>query len=179
MRPSLIEEHAHYRQHRNESGDVRYREFLSRVTNPLLEVLGPHSRGLDYGCGPGPALAALLTEAGHHVRLYDPLFCPDDDALSQQYDFITCTEVIEHFHNPAIEFRRFDRLLRPGGWLGLMTCFQTDDKRFADWWYRKDPTHVVFYRETTLCFLAAHHGWSCVIPRKDVALMHKPASIMS
>ena len=39
------------------------------------------------------------------------------------------------------------RLVRPGGWLAVMTCFQTDDARFAGWHYRKDPTHVVFYRE--------------------------------
>jgi hypothetical protein len=55
-----------------------------------------------------------------------------------------------------------------------MTCFQTDDSRFAHWHYRRDPTHVVFYREETLRFLAAERGFSCLIPCKDVALMHRP-----
>ena len=49
-----------------------------------------------------------------------------------------------------------------------MTCFQTDDKRFADWHYRKDPTHVVFYRETTFRTIARQRGWTCQIPVKDV-----------
>ncbi|MEQ8700574.1 MAG: methyltransferase domain-containing protein, partial [Bauldia litoralis] len=101
-------------------------------------------------------------------------FLPDTGPLEETYDFITCTEVAEHFHRPAAEFDRLDSLLRPGGWLAVMTCFQTDDDRFATWHYRTDPTHVVFYREATLRTIAAQHGWSCDIPVKDVALMRKP-----
>ncbi|WP_382321659.1 class I SAM-dependent methyltransferase [Hydrogenophaga sp. UC242_53] len=89
------------------------------------------------------------------------------------HDFITCTEVAEHFHDPAAEFRRLDALLRPGGWLALMTRFQTDDARFAQWHYRRDPTHVVFYREATLRWLARHHGWHCEVPGANVVLMQK------
>ncbi|MBS0543647.1 MAG: methyltransferase domain-containing protein, partial [Proteobacteria bacterium] len=83
--------------------------------------------------------------------------------------------VVEHFHHPAEEFARLDALLRPGGWLGIMTCFQTDDARFARWHYRRDPTHVVFYREATFRVIARRHGWVCEIPAKDVVLMCKPA----
>jgi cyclopropane fatty-acyl-phospholipid synthase-like methyltransferase len=106
--------------------------------------------------------------------LFDPLFFPAREALEDVYDFITCTETIEHFHRPAEEFARFDRMLRPGGWLALMTCFQTDDDRFAQWHYRRDPTHVVFFREATLRHIARRFGWACDIPVKDVALMRKP-----
>jgi hypothetical protein len=67
------------------------------------------------------------------------------------------------------------RLVRPGGWLAIMTCFLTDDDRFRDWHYRTDPTHVVFYREATLRHLAGSRGWSCEVPAKDVALMRRPA----
>lgn len=66
-------------------------------------------------------------------------------------------------------------LVRPNGWLAIMTCFQTDDTHFANWHYRKEPTHVVFYREETLRYLACVRGWDCCIPVKDVALMQKPA----
>ena len=176
QRPAAQEEHAHYRQHENDPDDPRYRRFLARLVEPLLLRLAPGRRGLDYGCGPGPALAAMLREAGHTVNLYDPFFQSDPAVLEQTYDFITCTEVIEHFHDPAGEFDRLDTLLRPGGQLALMTCFQTDDSRFAAWHYRQDPTHVVFYRADTLRFIAACRGWSCEIPVKDVALLGKPAS---
>jgi SAM-dependent methyltransferase len=171
--PSRQEEYAHYRHHENDPNDPRYRHFLAKLAEPLLCRLAPGSRGLDYGCGPGPALAAMLREAGHDVALHDPFFCPDPEALERTYDFITCTEVAEHFHDPATEFERLDAMLRPGGWLAIMTGFQTDDARFADWYYRRDPTHVVFYRERTLRTIAARHSWTCEIPVKDVALMRK------
>ncbi|MFN6976724.1 MAG: class I SAM-dependent methyltransferase, partial [Gemmobacter sp.] len=94
-------ERAHYLHHENDPDDPRYRRFLSRLAGPLLSRLGPGSRGLDYGCGPGPALAAMLREAGHDMALWDPVFAPDPAALAGQYDFVTCTEVAEHFHRPA------------------------------------------------------------------------------
>lgn len=172
--PSPETEHAHYLRHENDPDDPGYRRFLSKLADPLLARLAAGSRGLDYGCGPGPALAAMLREAGHDVALYDPFFYPDAGPLERQYDFVACTEAAEHFHRPATEFARLAGLVRPGGWLAIMTCFQTEDARFAGWHYRKDPTHVVFYREATMRHLAAGMGWACDIPAKDVALMQKP-----
>lgn len=174
QRLAAAEECAHYRHHQNDPNDPRYRRFLAKLADPLLAKLPPGMTGLDYGCGPGPALAAMLQEVGHRMALYDPFFQPDPAPLDATYDFITCTETTEHFHHPADEFDRFDRMLRAGGWLGIMTCFQTDDARFADWHYRRDPTHVVFYREATFGLIASAYGWSCEIPVKDVVLMRKP-----
>lgn len=166
-------EKAIYDLHDNDPQDEGYRRFLSKLTGPLLERLGPGARGLDFGCGPGPALALMLREAGMDMALYDPFFYPDTSVLGRSYDFITCTEVVEHLRHPAQIFRQLDRLLAPGGWLGVMTCFQTDDERFANWHYRRDPTHIVFYRQATLEWLANAHGWALEIPAKDVALFQK------
>ncbi len=171
--PGTQEELSQYLLHENDEADPAYRRFLSKLAAPLLEQLAPKAEGLDYGCGPGPALAAMLREAGHRVALYDPFFRPDAKALNQTYDFITCSETAEHFHSPADAFDRLDALLRPGGVLAVMTCFQTDDARFANWHYRKDPTHVVFYRLTSFEMLARQRGWSCSSPAKDVVLLHK------
>lgn len=173
--PSAEAEQAQYDLHENDIADAGYRRFLSRLAEPLLDRLEPGCEGLDYGCGPGPALAAMLEEAGHSVALYDPFYAAETAVLDRIYDFVTCTEVAEHFHDPAKEFVRLDGLLKPGGWLAIMTCFQTDDARFASWHYRMDPTHVVFYREETMHWLARHHGWTCTIAGKDIALMKKPA----
>ncbi|WP_429911441.1 class I SAM-dependent methyltransferase [Glycocaulis sp.] len=166
-------ERAQYDLHENDVADPGYRRFLSRLSVPLLERLAPGAQGLDYGCGPGPALAAMMEAAGHSMALYDPFYAPATAVLERKYDFITCTEVAEHFHDPAGEFERLDGLLKPGGWLGIMTCFHTDDARFEGWHYRKDPTHVVFYREETMHWLANRFGWECEIPAKDIALMRK------
>lgn len=168
------EEYARYLLHRNDPGDKGYRRFLSKLSDPLLKRLGPGADGLDYGCGPGPVLACMLREAGHRVRVYDPYFHPDPEPLDDLYDFITCTETVEHFHRPDEEFARLDRLLRPGGWLGITTCFLDGCGRFDSWHYRRDPTHVVFYRRETLARVARRFGWTCTIPARDVALMRKP-----
>ncbi|MGC8122081.1 class I SAM-dependent methyltransferase [Marinobacter sp. VGCF2001] len=168
-------ERAVYELHNNEAGDPGYRRFLSKLAAPLLAQIQAGAEGLDFGCGPGPALAGMLEEAGMSMALYDPFFYPEDAALNRQYDFITCTEVVEHLYRPAEVFRTLDRLLRPGGWLGIMTCFQTDDARFDNWHYRRDPSHVVFYREQTFRWLADRLGWQLHIPVKDVVLARKPA----
>jgi hypothetical protein len=172
--PDREAELAQYQLHRNDLDDEAYRQFLGRLAAPLLKRLAPESCGLDYGCGPGPALAAMLRAAGHPMVIYDPFFFDTPGALSGRYDFITCTEAAEHFHHPAAEFGRLDGLLEPGGWLALMTSFLTDDVPFAKWHYRRDPTHVVFYRPATFHHLARQYGWQCEIPCPNVALLRKP-----
>jgi len=162
-----------YELHDNDPADAGYRRFLSKLAEPLMAQLPEGARGLDFGCGPGPALARMFTEAGFDMALYDPFFHPDPAALDGRYDFITCTEVVEHLYQPAKVFDQLDGLLKPGGWLGIMTCFQTDDDRFDNWHYRRDPTHVVFYQEATFQWLAEHYGWRLEIPRKDVVLLQK------
>lgn len=173
--PDSSVEEREYHLHRNEVEDAGYRRFLGRLVDPLLARLGPSRCGLDYGCGPGPALAAMLTEAGYQMALFDPVFFNDRQVLERRYDFVTCTEVAEHFHDPFAEFTRLDRLIQPGGWLAVMTQFQTDDNAFARWNYRRDPTHVVFYRESTFQIIARQHNWLCEIPCANVALLQKPS----
>lgn len=178
---------ARYQLHGKDMRDAAYRNFLARLAEPLLArfALGragldhgcgpaPAQLGLDYGCGPAPALAEMLTSAGHCVRLWDPYFHADESVLDHTYDFITCSEALEHFREPQSEFARIDRMLRRGGLLAVMTSFQTDDARFAQWYYRRDPTHVTFYREFTVRHIAASLGWSCEIPAANVAIMQKP-----
>jgi len=172
-RLTLEEERKIYELHDNDPADAGYRRFLSKLAEPLMACLPEGARGLDFGCGPGPALAQMFTEAGFNMALYDPFFHPDSSALNDHYDFITCTEVVEHLHEPAEVFDQLDGLLKPGGWLAIMTCFQTDDDRFDNWHYRRDPTHVVFYREATFQWLAEHYGWRLEVPRKDVVLLQK------
>lgn len=169
--PELAQEKAEYDRHENDPKDPGYRRFLSRLARPLMARLKPGSSGLDYGCGPGPALAQMLEEAGFAMSLHDPIYAPDEKVLGRQYDFITCTEVVEHFHRPADEFKRLFSLLKPGGWLGLMTRFQTDDARFAGWHYRRDPTHVVFYRPATFHWLAEEYGATAETMPPDTVLM--------
>ncbi len=170
--PNRETERAHYDLHQNDPDDPAYRTFLSRVTVPLLSLLMPGSRGLDYGCGPGPALAAMLTEAGHQVSLFDPIYEPDPSVLEDaRYDFITCTEVAEHFHSPGAEFERLASMLTSGGVLAVMTAFNPGREAFESWHYPRDPTHVMFYKEETFHWLSQHLGLAVEFPGRDVVML--------
>jgi len=173
QRLTRTQEHAQYLLHNNDPGDVNYRHFLNQLLKPLLSAIPGARSGLDYGCGPGPALAFMLREMGHSVELYDPFFCDQESVLRKTYDFITCSEVVEHFHRPAEEFSRFDRMIRPGGVIGIMTGMLTDDIDFPGWHYRRDPTHVLFYTPQTMRYLASRHSWRCEFPAKNVTLFFK------
>ena len=168
-----VEEEQRYLEHNNSIKDNEYRVFLSRLSDPLKEKISLGSNGLDFGCGTGPALADMLTQDGFKVELYDPFFFPDKGVLSKQYDFITCTETVEHFYDPFKEFNILNDLLKPGGWLGVMTSFLTSDEMFESWYYRRDPTHVSFYCEKTFQVIASQRNWKCEIKSKDVVLLQK------
>lgn len=172
--PSEEEERAHYGTHENDPDDPRYRSFLARLVDPLVARLSAGAEGLDFGCGPGPALARMMADRGFPTRGYDPFFAPEAEALRRTYDFVACSETAEHFHRPAEEFARLDGLLRPGGWLGVMTELLDDARDFAGWRYARDPTHVCFYREETMRWIADAYGWRMEIPARNVVLFRKP-----
>ena len=92
--PDAGAEKARYDQHHNDPTDKRYRAFLQQLATPLLERLTVGSIGLDFGCGPGPALAHILQESGMTVELYDTYYAPNDTVWATQYDFVTATEVV-------------------------------------------------------------------------------------
>lgn len=173
QRPASDDERARYATHRNDVADPGYRAFLARLADPLVARLPAGAVGLDYGSGPGPALSVMLDHAGFPTAIYDPYFAPDEEALAQTYDFVTCTETVEHFFDPAREFERLDALLRPGGVLAVMTMLRDDALPFGEWWYVRDMTHVCFYRARTLEWIAERHDWSLERPHANVALFRK------
>ena len=58
-----------YLEHENVIEDKGYRDFLSRLSEPLKKKLSPKAKGLDFGCGHGPALADMLTGEGFDIDL--------------------------------------------------------------------------------------------------------------
>ena len=173
--PTPTAARAEYARHQNLPGDPGYRRFLDRLAAPLCAHLAPAARGLDYGCGPGPALVAMLRERGFDCRGFDPEFANDAGLLlPRHYDFVTCTEVAEHFTDPHAEFLRLRGLLAPGGWLALMTQWRRDGHPFEQWRYVHDPTHVSFYRERSLRWIADWLGLAFESPATNVALMRAP-----
>ncbi|UJF19428.1 class I SAM-dependent methyltransferase [Vibrio sp. SS-MA-C1-2] len=164
-----------YNQHENNPEDQGYRQFLNRLAQPLLDHLGhPPLLGLDFGSGPGPTLSIMLQEAGHQMAIYDPYFSPDKTVLEAgKYDFVTCTEAIEHFYQPSIEWQLLLSLVKKGGWLAIMTKMATNVDAFAKWHYKNDPTHVSFFSRETFMFLARRDGLELEFVGSDVILFRK------
>ncbi len=151
---SPADEKVEYDLHENDVNDPGYRRFLSRLLHPMLNRLEPESLGLDFGCGPAPALASMFRDHGHEMRVYDPFYAPDTAVWQHQYDFITASEVVEHLHHPATDFAQLFAHLKPGGVLGIMTKLVRSKSPFAEWHYIRDRTHVCFYSEETFTWLA-------------------------
>jgi 2-polyprenyl-3-methyl-5-hydroxy-6-metoxy-1,4-benzoquinol methylase len=170
---SAKEERATYDLHENDLHDQNYRKFLSRLMTPLLEKLKPDQKGLDFGCGPGPALAMMLEEGGHQVDLYDPFYYNDTSVFDKKYDFICTTEVVEHLRDPKRDFSALFKMLKPGGWLAIMTKLVTDKDAFRKWHYIRDLTHICFYGQRTFKFLAHQFAATIEFVADDVILLNR------
>lgn len=156
---SPSEEKVHYLTHNNDVYDPRYRSFVSPIVEAILSEQSPYAIGLDYGAGPGPVISKMLEEESFQTKLFDPFFHPDPSPLNDRYEYIICTEVIEHFQKPYKEFKRLSDLLKPQGTLYCMTELYHDGIDFAKWRYKNDPTHVFFYRSPTMDWIAHEFGF--------------------
>lgn len=162
-----------YDQHRNDPGDPAYRGFLSALYLPLRARLPSGAAGLDFGSGPGPTLSLMFAEAGHPMRIYDPFYAPDRSVLQQTYDFVTCSETAEHFCAPASAWESLVGLVKPGGWLGVMTAMLDGVSDFSRWYYKDDPTHVSFYSRASIDWLARRHRLRVEYPSPSVILLQR------
>lgn len=181
---SECEEKARYLLHQNHPGDPSYREYMEGILRQVWEGITYVSQKspsgqcldiLDYGCGPSPVVAPLLSYHGHRVTSYDPYFAPI--TLRGLYDLILCIEVAEHFKEPRKEFIQMATLLKEGGFLAIHTHrVPEEDEDFAGWWYKEDTTHRVFYSGTAMDVLSSCMGVSLVgQPEENLWLFQRPS----
>ena len=161
--------------HDNNPDDERYRDFLSRLWNVLRSNANRRRSRLGLRlAAPGPALVQMMREEGFSARKYDLYFFPDPEPLTKKYDFIACTETVEHLRKPREVFDLFDSLLEPNGTLGIMTGILDDHSKFADWGYQRDPTHIAFYSRKTMRWIAERMNWKVEFPAQNIAIFTKP-----
>lgn len=137
----------------------------------MLNKLKADMQGLDFGCGPGPTLSLMFEEAGFPCAIYDPFYANDPAVLKQHYDFLSCSEAIEHFHHPRQEFERLLGLVKPGGWIGIMTGRVKNQESFKTWHYSADATHVSYFSDYTFQWLADTYHLHMEVPSKSVVLL--------
>ncbi len=170
------QEKARYDLHENDPTNRGYRRFLKQLTLPLIAQIGPPPQhGLDFGSGPGPVLARMLEDKGYQIERFDPYYAPKSEVLERTYDFVTCTEVMEHFYQPAREWRLLLGLLQAGSWLGIMTKLVDDPAAFPEMHYITDDTHVSFFSRRTFKFLARRDGVKVKFFGDNTILIQKPA----
>lgn len=170
---SADREKAEYDLHENRFDDEGYRRFLMRCAKPLLERLPNLTTGLDFGCGPTPLLARILTERGHQVSCYDAFYFNHEDVWETQYGFITATEVVEHLSEPGAIFEYLVKCLKTKGYLAVMTKRVLSKTAFERWHYKNDPTHISFFSEKSFEYLARTYSLSLEVLEKDVVLLRK------
>ena len=94
------------------------------------------------------------------MTLYDPFFNDNQESLKQAYDYIACSEVIEHFGSPAKEFFLLRSRLKPGGALFCLTRLYEEGIDFSAWFYKNDPTHRFFYSRQALEWIKVKFDFS-------------------
>lgn len=167
-------EKAEYDLHENTVDDPGYRQFLNRLWAPLSERLERGSLVLEFGCGPGPALADMMRSDGMNVALFDHFYFPDSSVLKpNHYHAITSTEVIEHVQHPNALLPKWHQWLIDGGTLALMTKLVMDVDAFSRWHYKNDPTHICFYSHETFEWLSEWLKMGYTQMDKDVAFFKK------
>ncbi len=174
-------EKARYDMHVNDYSE-HYISFLSRLANPMLAQLANRIinadrqvvlSGLDFGSGKSQAMAELFRHAGHDCQCYDIFYYPEHSLLDESYDFVIASEVIEHLYQPQTVFEQWLTMLKPNGILGVMTGLRPDDNKFANWWYKNDPTHVSLFSRKTFLYLQKQYHLSCLYEAGNVLLFEK------
>lgn len=157
-----IEELGRYQLHQNKVEDIRYQNFVKPLVEAVKKKFPVTAGGLDFGCGSGPVIAKMLSDAGYVMKKYDPFFFDIKENLQRSYDFIVCCEVMEHFYHPKKEFALLYKLLLPGGKLYAKTSLVSFEIRadFKNWYYKDDPTHVFLYAEKTLRLIKQQYNFS-------------------
>jgi SAM-dependent methyltransferase len=162
----------HDNNHQNEGYVQMFEDFIEELIEPHLN-LEEINDVLEFGCGPGPVLADLLEAKELEVDRYDPYFFPEKVFLDKKYDLITSTEVFEHFSDPIKEMELLTSHLKEDAYLAVMTSFHPGPEEFEDWWYKWDPTHIVFYNQKTFNKVASDFELEIIYTDQEKYILFK------
>ena len=100
-----------------------------------------------------------MEREGIKTEVYDLNFFPDFPK-NKTFDLVISTETFEHFKNPMKDIQQAANCVSYSGFLAVMTRFYPMKKEipcgesFSKWYYKRDPTHIVFYTSKTFEWLA-------------------------
>jgi len=163
-----------YDLHENSENNIGYRDYFNRFLNFILEDIQKPKTALDFGCGATALLSKILKEKDIQCDFYDPIYYPKNN-YNNKYDLILSIEVFEHLHNPKETFKSLVEKINPNGYLAIQTAFYPQNRdKFLKWYYRLDPTHIIFFSPNTFKILADNHGLDIIKSNnKEMILMKK------
>jgi SAM-dependent methyltransferase len=114
--------------------DERPRSNAALLTNSF----GNHRQSisvLDFGGGNGATVELLKANGFANALCYDPISRPNDPLPTQQFDLVTCFEVLEHANDPMNVVRQLAALT--SGMVLFSTLVQPADieTQKLRWWY--------------------------------------------
>lgn len=181
-----------YSMHNNYYEDLNYRKFLLELASPVFEIIKSEFKiksikefdilknklqCLDYGCGPTKVMQKIFESQGFKMDSFDPIFYNIFNNIEEnnknklmKYDIITCNEVIEHFEQPLIEFKKILKNLKPNGILAIGTSIWNEKTKLNSWTYMTDITHLTFYSLNTLKHIAKKLNLEIVFYNKRIVI---------
>jgi Methyltransferase domain len=163
-----------YLTHQNYVESKGYQNFLMPVVNSIESHQDPKDLGLDYGCGPQSVIQYLLNQKGFSMDIWDPQFHPLPRPQVKAYDYVSCTEVVEHFQDPINEFTKILSLMKSHGHLYIKTAWVDQVKDFSKWHYQRDPTHVGFFGKKSFAYLSQKLNLEIVKFEEPCAVFRAP-----
>jgi ubiquinone/menaquinone biosynthesis C-methylase UbiE len=124
----------------------------SAFEGSVLSLVNPGMKILDAACGTGAFASRLIKMTGNRISLTLLDACPE--MLSQaehlpakkilgrlehlpfadgSFDLVSCAWGIETTEHPAATIRELTRVVRPGGYVCLVTCANAGSPRLAAW----------------------------------------------
>ncbi len=170
------DEKKEYSRHNNSLENNGYvNSFRELIDRYIIDIAGniKEKRILDFGCGPNPVLAKILKRYDADVDHYDPIFF-DKQLEKTFYDIVLSTEVFEHLKDPYTELEVIKDILKPNGFLFIKTQFHNNIVNdFLKWWYRRDPTHIIFYTPETFKYMAKNAGYDIIYTDNEEVIVLK------
>lgn len=167
------DEKKRYDSHQNVPADEKYRNYLLSTFRHIQDDLPPNAKLLDFGCGPTEGLKFVVNALGFYCDSYDPFFFPRDIFEKSFYHGIILSESLEHFYYPQKELENILSLLRSDGKLLIRTERHLGEHHFRNWYYQKDPTHVIFFSIKTFEFIAKRYNLESSFPEKNIVLFRR------
>ena len=148
-----------YDLHENHAEDEGYQRYFQQFLDFVLPQSEKPTVALDLGSGRSTLLSNMLAAQGIIAASYDPIYHPDTAYRDKRYDLITSVEVFEHLHDPMAVFAELVSLLNPNGTLVIRTeLAPTEREAYLAWYYRRDPTHIVFFSPRTFQVMCERAG---------------------